>query len=134
MKNNLCYIRHPSVYQSEYIKVYFKLEAEINDLVGNSGQRRLFEGQYRQRLRYLEEEKEESIKRVKWFESLKGVNDINGIRFLNVLNIRILFAFVEIDGESHVILLTAFLEKTKKDYRGPSELALQRLKEIKREV
>lgn len=134
MKKDVCCINYPSVYKSEYIKVYYKLDKELNDLVANSGQERKFDGQYRQRLRYLEEEKEKSIFRTKWFESLKGVRDINGIRFLNVLNIRILFAFVEIKGESQVVLLTAFMEKTKKDYKGPSLLALQRLREIKKEA
>jgi len=46
-----------------YIKAYYKLDKELNSLVGNSGQERKFDGQYRQRLRYLEEEKEKSILR-----------------------------------------------------------------------
>ncbi len=134
MKKDICCISYPSVYKSEYIKAYYKLDEELNDLVASSGQERKFDGQYRQRLRYLEEEKEKSIFRTKWFESLKGIRDINGIRFLNVLNIRILFTFIEIDGENQVILLTAFMEKSKKDYKGPSSIALKRLREIKKEA
>ena len=66
----------------------------------------------------------------KLFEKLLEEDDLYSIRLFGEKNIRILFIFVTINAENKAILLNAFEEKNKSDYKIGIKVANSRKDEI----
>jgi len=54
-------ISYPSKIASKYIKTHWDFEDDLKDILERSGSREDISGKYRQRLKYLEESKEQCI-------------------------------------------------------------------------
>lgn len=65
------------------------------------------------------------------FEKLKNVqSDLYSIKLHGVKNIRIIFIFKVIIDKEYVILLNAFQEKDRSDYKNGILIAYDRIKKI----
>ena len=107
-------------------------EQELSDILEKCGNKIAFSELYKQRLKYLEESRNNCFLRRQWFEKLK--HDTNqrlySMKFKSgsiSKNIRILF----ICTTTRVILLCAFVENTKqKSYSKNIEIANKRIKQL----
>ncbi|MCR4442712.1 MAG: hypothetical protein QHH10_11170 [Peptococcaceae bacterium] len=134
---NIKNIVYPEEFRSGYIKEHWDYKKDLEDILEKSGLINSFSGVYKQRLKWLEENKEDSIKRNKWFEKLKRAPDLYSMKFERTAkNIRILYAFVSYGKEIKAVLLYPFEEKEdtkrgQKSYSCAIEIAQRRLKEVK---
>lgn len=120
-----------SKYPTEYIKVHYRLNNELEDMLERSGYKQNFLKKYQKSLRFLEGLKTRCyIGNSKLFEKLLEEDDLYSIRLFGEKNIRILFIFVTINAENKAILLNAFEEKNKSDYKIGIKVANSRKDEI----
>ena len=120
-----------SKYPTEYIKVYYTLNNELEDIIENSGYKRAFLSKYQKSLRFLEGLKTKCcLGNSDLFEKLLDEDNLYSIRLFGEKNIRILFTFITLKGENKVILLNAFEEKNKSDYEIGIRTANNRINEI----
>lgn len=120
-----------SIYPTEYIKVYYTLNNEIKDIIENSGYKKIFLSKYQKSLRFLEGLKTRCcLGNSDLFEKLLNEDNLYSIRLFGEKNIRILFSFITINGESKAILLNVFEEKNKSDYESGKKIARVRKDEI----
>jgi hypothetical protein len=120
-----------SKYPTEYIKVHYCLNNELEDMIERSGYKQNFLKKYQKSLRFLEGLKTRCyIGNSKLFEKLLEEDNLYSIRLFGEKNIRILFTFANINGENKAILLNAFEEKSKSDYEFGIRVANSRKDEI----
>ncbi len=120
-----------SKYPTEYIKVYYALNDELEDMIERSGYKKTFLSKYRKSLRFLEGLKTRCyIGNSTLFEKLLEEDNLYSIRLFGEKNIRILFSFITIDGKNKAILLNVFEEKNKSDYESGKRVANIRKNEI----
>jgi len=120
-----------SKYPTDYIKVYYTLNSELENMLDNSGYKKIFLSKYRKSLRFLERLKTRCcIGNKDLFEKLLDEDNLYSIRFLGEKNIRILFTFFSVNGSGKAILLNVFEEKTKSDYENGKRIARKRRDEI----
>lgn len=120
-----------SKYPTEYIKVYYTLNNELEDIIENSGYKRAFLSKYQKSLRFLEGLKTKCcIGNSDLFEKLLDEDNLYSIRLFGEKNIRILFSFISINGNGKAILLNVFEEKNKSDYESGKRIARIRRNEI----
>ncbi len=127
---------YPAAFNSNLIREHPDYESELKKIIEKSGAKAKFWGLYKQRLMFLDEERELCSQRKKWFELLKYADEeLYSMRLEFEKNIRILFAFVEYAGTQYAILLYPFQEKEsgkKKDsYKAAAPVALKRLNDIR---
>ncbi|TYP58588.1 hypothetical protein [Thermosediminibacter litoriperuensis] len=91
-------IIYPEEFNSSYIFTYFSFNEELKDLLEMSGQKRDFARKYRKMLSFLEKLRRQCVQH-KSFEQLKDNGIIYSMRFVDELNIRVLFSFLMIDEE-----------------------------------
>jgi len=108
---------------------YKDFNSELTSIVKNSGNQKEIA---RDTFRFFElmgKMPKHELILTKHFEKLKDTKqDLYCIRFLKQLNLRIIFIFMEDDGRK--VLIHAFLEKKKSDYRNAikkSECIVERL-------
>jgi|LSQX01.1.fsa_nt_gb hypothetical protein len=129
-------ISYPSLIDSKYIKTHWDFEDDLKNILDRSGSREDFSGKYKQRLKYLEESKEQCILRKAWFENLKQENVLYAMRFdRSQKNIRILFVFISSGNQKFAVLLHAFEEKeakklSKHGYDKAISVAQKRYEEV----
>ncbi len=128
-------VLYPKEYKSGYIKEHPKYKGELKDLIERSGFKDKFWNLYKNKLRWLEKERENCIERDNWFELLKYADgNIYSMIFKTQKNIRILFGFVDLMGNQHAVLLHPFEEKDRKKsgkcYRTAIPIAQARLWEV----
>lgn len=128
---------YPEKFNSKYIVTHPACESDLKGILEKSGLNARFISIFKNRLRFLEDRKEQCILRDGWFENLKRADEINVIRFDKTIdkNIRILFAFIKCNGAQYAILLYAFEEKggkpkSKNSYDNAIAIAQKRLKEV----
>lgn len=119
-----------SKYPTGYIKVYYKLNNELENMIENSGYKKTFLSKYQKSLRFLERLKTRCFEKKDLFEKLLDEDNLYSIRLFGEKNIRILFSFISIKGNSKAILLNAFEEKNKSDYESGKRIARIRRDEI----
>jgi len=120
-----------SVYPTEYIKVYHLLNDELKDMLENSGYKKTFSSKYQKSLRFLEGLKTRCcLGNSELFEKLLDEDNLYSIRLFGEKNIRILFSFITIKGNSKAILLNVFEEKNKTDYESGKRVANTRKNEV----
>jgi hypothetical protein len=129
-------IIYPATFNSNLIREHPSYEDDLKNLIEKSGLKDKFWGQYRERLRFLDEESELCSQRTAWFEQLSYIDDdLWSMKIKLQKNIRILFAFVEHQGIQYAILLSPFQEKergkTKDSYKAATSVALKRLHDIR---
>lgn len=120
-----------SMYPTEYIKVYHTLNNELEDIIESSGYKKTFLSKYRKSLKFLEGLKTRCcLGNSDLFEKLLDEDNLYSIRLFGEKNIRILFSFFNINGNSKAILLNVFEEKNKSDYEGGKRVGKIRKNEI----
>lgn len=120
-----------SEYKTEYIKVYYTLNDELEDMIESSGYKKAFLSKYRKSLSFLEGLKTRCyLGNSKLFEKLLDEDNLYSIMLFGEKNIRILFFFISFEGRDYVILLNAFEEKNKSDYENGKRVANVRKREI----
>jgi len=125
-------ILYPKEYKTDYIKTYYKFNSELKDIIEKSGYKRQFTIKYFKSLKFLINLKKNCIHQCKLFEKLKNVDyNLYSIKLHGNINIRIIFIFMEVEGEEIVFLLNSFVEKEKKDYHNAISIAYDRIKSIK---
>jgi hypothetical protein len=129
-------IFYPAAFNSKTIREHPEYENDLKDLIEKSGVKDKFWGLYKQRLTFLDERGELCIFRTAWFEHLKWYDDELFSMILKFQkNIRILFAFMEYEGNHYAILLYPFQEKEsgkkKNSYKAAAPVALKRLDDIR---
>jgi len=118
-------------YTTDYIKVYHTLNDELKSMIENSGYKKTFLVKYRKSLKFLEGLKTRCcIGNKNLFEKLLDEDNLYSIMLFGEKNIRILFSFFTINGNSKAILLNAFEEKNKFDYEDGKRIARIRSDEI----
>lgn len=129
-------IYYPEAFHNNRIRVHWKFEDDLKLILEHSGHKADFRGKYLQRLKLLSELGMKCTLKKDWFEILKGTNGLYSMKFNRTQkNIRILFAFIEVQGVEYVVLLYPFEEKGNKQggkhsYNTAIPLAQKRLKEI----
>lgn len=120
-----------SKYPTEYIKVYCTFNKELEDMIENSGYKKVFLGKYQKSLKFLEGLKTKCcLGKSDLFEKLLDEDNLYSIRLLGEKNIRIPFSFISINGNGKAILLNVFEEKNKSDYENGKRIARIRRNEI----
>lgn len=119
-----------SNYPTKYIKVHYKLNTELEDMLEKSGYKKNFLKKYRKSLNFLEGLKTRCVENSNLFERLLEEDNLYSIRLFGQKNIRILFAFMSINENNKAILLSAFEEKDKSDYKEAIRVANNRKNEI----
>ena len=120
-----------SKYPTNYIKVYHELNKELENMIESSGYKKAFQSKYRKSLRFLEGLKTRCyLGNSDLFEKLLDEDNLYSIRLFGEKNIRILFSFISIKGNSKAVLLNAFEEKNKSDYESGKRIARIRRNEI----
>jgi len=120
-----------SKYPTNYIKVYHALNKELENMIESSGYKKAFQSKYRKSLRFLEGLKTRCcLGNSDLFEKLLDEDNLYSIRLFGEKNIRILFSFISIKGNSKAVLLNAFEEKNKSDYESGKRIARIRRNEI----
>lgn len=128
-------IIYPEEFNSNYIFTYTSFNEELKDLIEKSGKKGDFARKYRKNLSFLEKLKRQCIQH-KSFEQLKDNGIIYSMKFVDELNIRILFSFFYDRGREIVILLHCFPEKenkkksSSKSYAKAIEIAKERINEL----
>lgn len=127
---------YPAQFNSIFIREHPRFEDDLRKLVERSGVKDKFWGQYRERLKFLNEYSELCSKKTVWFENLRYTGeDLYAMKFKDQKNIRIIFAFIEYMQKQYAVLLYPFQEKekTKKrdSYAAAMPGALKRLSEIR---
>lgn len=118
-------------YPTEYIKVYHTLNNELEDIIESSGYKKTSLSKYQKSLRFLEGLKTRCyLGNSTLFEKLLDEDNLYSIRLFGEKNIRILFCFIAINGNSKAILLNVFEEKNKSDYESGKRVARIRRNEI----
>jgi hypothetical protein len=118
-------------YPTEYIKVYHTLNNELEDIIESSGYKKTFLSKYQKSLRFLEGLKTRCcLGNSDLFEKLLDEDNLYSIRLFGEKNIRILFSFIAINGNSKAILLNVFEKKNKSDYESGKRIAGIRRNEI----
>lgn len=129
-------ILYPEAFNAKYIRTHLNFEIDLIDLLERSGKKADFWGKYRQRLRFLDERKEQCVLKSDWFEELRRTDGLYSMKFKkSQKNIRILFAFIEYNSVKYALLLYVFEEKdnTNKShysYSAGISVAEKRLKEV----
>ncbi len=130
-KEFLCKILYPEDYNIDYIKTYYSLNSELENLIEKSGYKNEFKKKYFKSLKFLVNLKEKCTEQSSLFEKLKNVEcDLYSIKLHGNKNIRILFIFKKVSNIEYVILLNAFQEKEKSDYSEGISVAYDRIKKI----
>ena len=126
-------ILYPLEYKTDYIKTYYKFNSELKNIIEKSGYKKQFTVKYFKSLKFLISLKRNCIQQSKLFEKLINVDyDLYSIKLHGKnKNIRIIFIFMEVEGEEIVLLLNSFEEKAKKDYYNSISIAYERIKSIK---
>lgn len=120
-----------SKYSTEYIKVYHTLNNELEGIIESSGYKKTFLSKYRKSLRFLERLKTRCcLGNSDLFEKLLYEDNLYSIRLFGEKNVRILFLFITINGNSKAILLNVFEEKNKSDYESGKRIGNDRKNEI----
>jgi len=120
-----------SEYPTEYIKIYYTLNNELEDIIESSGYKKTFLSKYQKSLRFLEGLKTRCfLGNSDLFEKLLDEDNLYSIRLFGEKNIRILFSFIDINGNGKAILLNVFEEKNKSDYESGKRIARVRKNEI----
>ena len=127
---------YPAQFNSNFIREHPKYEDDLRKLIEKSGVKGKFLGQYKQRLRFLEDNSELCSQHTNWFELLRYAGEeLYAMRFKDQKNIRILFAFVDYMQTQYAVLLYPFQEKEKEgkkgSYAAAIQVALERLREIR---
>lgn len=118
-------------YPTEYILVYHTLNNELENIIESSGYKKAFLSKYQKSLRFLEGLKTRCfLGNSDLFEKLLDEDNLYSIRLFGEKNIRILFSFININGNSKAILLNVFEEKNKYDYESGIKVANKRKNEI----
>jgi len=104
---------------------------DLEGILGHSGCIGIVGAKLDKALVYLEANGRRAVNHQKWFEKLKGVDDMFSLHVACVANIRILYAFFE----QKPVLLYAFSEKAKgtaktKSYAAAIPIALKRMEEL----
>lgn len=129
-------IHYPFILDNKYIKAHWEFEDDLRNILERSGSKEDISGKFKQRLKYLEEAKEQCILRKAWFEKLKQADVLYAMRFdRSQKNIRILFSFISYGKQQYAVLLHGFEEKeTKKlsrfGYDKAIIVALKRYEEV----
>lgn len=120
-----------SKYPTEYIKVYHTLNNELEYIIESSGYKKTFLSKYQKSLRFLEGLKTRCfLGNSDLFEKLLDEDNLYSIKLFGEKNIRILFSFITINGNSKAILLNVFEEKNKSDYQNGKRVGNLRKNEI----
>lgn len=120
-----------SEYPTEYIKIYYTLNNELEDIIESSGYKKTFLSKYQKSLRFLEGLKTRCfLGNSDLFEKLLDEDNLYSIRLFGEKDIRILFSFIDINGNGKAILLNVFEEKNKSDYESGKRIARVRKNEI----
>ncbi|MGI6728253.1 MAG: hypothetical protein ACOX4P_06870 [Anaerovoracaceae bacterium] len=120
-----------SKYSTEYIKGYHTLNNELEGIIESSGYKKTFLSKYRKSLRFLERLKTRCcLGNSDLFEKLLYEDNLYSIRLFGEKNVRILFLFITINGNSKAILLNVFEEKNKSDYESGKRIGNDRKNEI----
>ncbi|MGV8147071.1 MAG: hypothetical protein ACLKAK_11525 [Alkaliphilus sp.] len=120
------------------VLVYERFNDELKNIIAKSGNKNDFVRKYRRNLRVLEEYRQNCVKH-KCFEKLKKSNSIFSMRLTGIMNIRILFFFLVIEGQEKMVLLYPFQEKNNKKHSKDSygdaiPIASRRTEEIERKI
>lgn len=125
-------IDYPDNYNQSYV-LYFHPEYkdELAKIIEKSGDKLKFKGQYKQRLKYLIENKVNCILHHNWFEILKHQKSnylLYSMKIKDTLNIRTLFILTN----ENAIFLLAFQERSDSQeiYKNYTPIAHQRVKEL----
>ncbi len=127
---------YPAQFNSTFIWEHPKYEDGLRKLIEKSGVKVRFWGQYKQRLRFLDENSELCSQHTNRFELLRyNDEELYAMKFKDQKNIRILFAFVDYMQTQYALLLYPFQEKGKgkqqDSYTAAKPVALERLREIR---
>ena len=122
-------IIYPEQYLNSKILAHIDLNNELEELIGESGLEKQFKKQFRMRLMFLEGAIGCETTHKKWFEYIKGEEDLKCMRIKSELNIRIIYTY-DSTGRN-IILLHGFIEKNKSDYIPAIVIAKNRKNEIK---
>ena len=110
-------ILYPTELNSNYILTYYTFNSELKDIIEKSG--------------YKLDLKRNCTEHNLLFEKLKNVQpDLYSIKLHGVKNIRIIFIFKVIIDKEYVILLNAFQEKDRSDYKNGILIAYDRIKRL----
>ncbi len=129
-------IIYPEFFDTKYIYVYRPLNEELKVLIEESGYKIEFIRKYRKSLKMLDDLREKCTYQ-KTFEKLTNAKGLYSIRLMGQKNIRILFAFEQLNNCDVAILLCAFQEKddknnTKTSYNHAIKMAEDRRSNLKR--
>lgn len=123
----LIYPSYPNKYKNTYIVVYpNEFEEEFINILEKSGAKSKISRKYNQRLRFLDEYKQQCIQHIEWFELLhktKYKYPLYSMKIKDTLNIRILFIICQ----NNAILLTAFTETNNNSYIEAVKIAKERI-------
>lgn len=131
LKQNISKIVYPLKFQSRFVVCVSPLFIQsFEKILEGSGRKEHVIKMFEQRLRFLEDRKNEASQRTKWFEKLSGEKDMYSLRIIDKdLNIRIPFIFYTYQNRKYAVLLSVFLEKNRasaKKYSYASALELIR--------
>ena len=128
-------IQYPKAYPDIGVRILQKCEEEIVSIVERSGKYTKFVADFDSRIQLLSQARENAnVKYPQWFENLRHVKELYSIHIASVNNMRILYAFVDLD----ILLLCAFEElegrgKRTKSYSQYIPVAQKRLREYEEE-
>ena len=128
MNNNCKILDYPVRIESEFITaLYPDVEDELKKIFEKSGQKSKFAQQLKQRIKYLEENKEKCILHKEWFENYTDMEWLYSLRVKGQFhNFRMYFIF----KDNQAIILHAFLEKRKSDIDKAKKIAFNRRKTL----
>lgn len=127
---DLHHVLYPEEYKTTYVFTYPTFNDELKDLIGKSGYVKEFKTKYHKGLRFLENLKKRCIMNTNLFEELLNADGIYSMILKGEKNIRILFAFTEVEGREVVVIFNCFQEKRTKDYTTEIVKAKLRRKEL----
>ena len=124
-------ILYPTEFNNNYILAYYTFNSELKNIIEKSGYKIEFTKKYFKSLKFLIDLKRNCTEHNLLFEKLKNVqSDLYSIKLHGVKNIRIIFIFKVIIDKEYVILLNAFQEKDRSDYKNGILIAYDRIKKI----
>lgn len=131
MKCRVHELLYPEKFNDGKIMAVQEVSSELYYILEKSGQKDLYIRSLRQRYKFLVNRMHECIIKSDWFESLKNEKDLYVLKVKGIINLRIVFCFVQNENRTMIIFLYAFQEKSKSDYTVPKQIARKRMEDLR---
>ncbi len=130
MKSKIQKLLYPEEFEVTKVYSHFKVIEELETLIEEAGTKDKVKKQMRNRIKFLDSWMNNCVFKSDWFESLKNEPKLYSMIIKSPINLRIIFMFSRYKNRDIAILLTAFIEKNKSDYKSAILVSKNRMNEL----